>query len=71
MGPTEADAVQIESNSSTSCCVAMAKNASKVVRPTIFCLMQTADLLRRLPSLGAGSWASRYVGSALAHHCLM
>mmetsp|Transcript_10448 Transcript_10448/g.18832 ORF Transcript_10448/g.18832 Transcript_10448/m.18832 type:complete len:567 (+) Transcript_10448:114-1814(+) len=40
-----------------------AKNTPKVARPTIFCLMQTADLLRRVPSLGPGLWASRYVGA--------
>ena len=32
-------------------------------RPVIFCVMQTADLLKRWPQLGINSWVSRYMGA--------
>mmetsp|Transcript_44562 Transcript_44562/g.105614 ORF Transcript_44562/g.105614 Transcript_44562/m.105614 type:complete len:584 (-) Transcript_44562:120-1871(-) len=40
-----------------------AKSIARNSQPTIYCLMQTADLLRRLPLLSSSSWATRYVGA--------
>ena len=32
-------------------------------QPSIFCVMQSADLQKRLSRLGPGSWISRYPGA--------